>query len=153
MIITCVCCTYKRPKQVGHLIYMFQRQIHQSKRLIILDDGGSFVNPHEDHDDWWLTTDPTGANLDDRLECPRCEPSNRRCGRPLLEFIIDAYGNHHPCCYDWQGKASLGNVFVDGFAAIVERWRNFQGLLCGSEMQPGAPEYCRSCNSHFRYEG
>src|SRR5208283_435948 len=104
----------------------------------------SFVSPY--------ATDPAGDNLDDRLECPRREPSDHRCGRPLLEFILDAYGNHHPCCYDWQGKTSLGNVFVDGFATIVERWRNFQNILCGEKMQSGAPDYCRRCDSHFRYE-
>jgi hypothetical protein len=42
MVITCVCCTYKRPKQVGYLLNMFERQTHEDKRLLIFDDGGTF---------------------------------------------------------------------------------------------------------------
>ena len=39
MIITCCCCTFRRPRQVGHIIAMFLKQTHQDRRLFILDDG------------------------------------------------------------------------------------------------------------------
>jgi len=98
------------------------------------------------------TTDPNGKLLDDRLSLPRREANNDRCLRPYVECIFDTYGNHHPCCADWQGIASLGNVFTSSFATIARRWRQFQLDVCGDTMTERAPDWCKTCRSHFRYD-
>jgi hypothetical protein len=92
--------------------------------------------------------DPHGLQLDDRLERLNGswhDKGKQPCTRPFTEFILDCFGNHHPCCYDWRGEASLGNVHVDGFTALVERWKLFQDAVCGAEMSDDAPAACRAC--------
>lgn len=77
--------------------------------------------------------DPDGTQLDNRMENKECR-STIGCLRAFVEFILDSYGNHHPCCYDWRGKASLGNVFTDGFDKLVQRWQTFQENIGGNEI-------------------
>jgi len=90
--------------------------------------------------------DPQGSRLDDRLIRKIAEPNdNRPCMRPFTEFIIDNYGNHHPCCYDWRGEGSLGNVFTANFAILVERWSGLQDAVAGREMMDDAPTACKAC--------
>lgn len=88
--------------------------------------------------------DPRGEKLDNRLIRLE-EHGNRPCMRAWTEFILDAYGNHHPCCYDWRGEASLGNVFVDGFPKLLERWEKFQDSVGGYAMTGDAPAACLRC--------
>lgn len=85
-----------------------------------------------------------GAGLDDRLE-PPVTTSDRPCSRPFTEFILDYHGRHHPCCYDWQGAASLGNVLDDGFDTLVVRWQKFRDAVCGRHMTDYAPRACLDC--------
>jgi hypothetical protein len=40
--IAAVCCTYLRPKQLGHLIRCFERQDYAERELVILDDAGQY---------------------------------------------------------------------------------------------------------------
>lgn len=86
--------------------------------------------------------DPKGEKLDDRIVHLE-DRSNRPCMRAWTEFILDAYGNHHPCCFDWRGEASLGNVSVDGFPKLLERWEEFQNAVGIRAMTETAPEACR----------
>jgi len=44
MKIAAVCCTYLRPKQLGHLIRCFERQDYEDRELVILDDAGQYDN-------------------------------------------------------------------------------------------------------------
>jgi hypothetical protein len=88
--------------------------------------------------------DPTGSGLDDRLL--RCTMhGDAPCAVPYTEFILDCYGNHHPCCYDWRGEGSLGNVFCDGFDELMGRWKVFCAAVRGRRMTEEAPAVCRSC--------
>lgn len=82
--------------------------------------------------------------LDGRLERRRPGPYPY-CTRPMTEFILDAYGNHHPCCFDWRGEASLGNVFTDGFDELVGGWGRLQEAVCGRAMTADAPAACLTC--------
>lgn len=91
------------------------------------------------------SSDPIGAKaLDDRLH-DRPAKGDAPCLRVFTEFVLDDYGNHHPCCYDWRGRASLGNVFVDGFDALVERWAKVQDAVGGRHMTDYAPKWCLEC--------
>lgn len=67
------------------------------------------------------------------------------CLRPFVEFIVDAYGNTHLCCYDWQGKSTLGNVITGDFAEIAKRWRDSLPHIAGKEMTRCAPAVCQTC--------
>jgi glycosyltransferase involved in cell wall biosynthesis len=40
--IAAVCCTYLRPKQLGHLVRCFERQDYADRELVILDDAGQY---------------------------------------------------------------------------------------------------------------
>jgi MoaA/NifB/PqqE/SkfB family radical SAM enzyme len=87
-----------------------------------------------------------GSGLDDRL-APPVTPTedDRPCLRPFTEFVLDYHGRHHPCCYDWQGAASLGNVLVDGFDTLVRRWQGLRDSVCGLRMTEASPAACRKC--------
>ena len=97
--------------------------------------------------------DPLGLQLDNRLACPPrregYQSADGPCCRPFTELIFDCFGNQHPCCADWQGKASLGNL-REGFTVILERWAKFQDAVCGKWMRNDAPSACRECGSPFR---
>lgn len=71
---------------------------------------------------------------------------NEPCLRPFVECIFDCYGNHHPCCNDWQGKATLGNLYTEGFAEITRRWRAFQEAAFQGNLMPG----CQQCGVRYR---
>ena len=88
--------------------------------------------------------DPAGEQLDDRLV--RLDPRPMEpCMRPYTEFILDAFGNHHPCCFDWRGEASLGNIFIDGFDALVARIDKLHIALCRHKVTQDAPAACVQC--------
>lgn len=90
-----------------------------------------------------------GGALDDRMV--QLEPQNREasCTRPHVELIIDAFGNTHLCCYDWQGQATLGNVQTTDFAEIVHEWRKELPKICGKKMASDAPETCLNCGHRW----
>jgi hypothetical protein len=89
------------------------------------------------------------AALDNRLH--QIEPADKSapCLRPFTEFIVDYHGNVHLCCYDWQGKASPGNVFTDGFAEVAQKWRDLLPHLCGDHMTAAAPRFCQDCGHRW----
>lgn len=86
------------------------------------------------HEQWHVTPYATGVRLDDRLD-RRPSKGDKPCLRIFTEFVLDAYGQHHPCCYDWRGEASLGNVHDSGgFEDLVFRWSWSQQLIGGEKM-------------------
>jgi hypothetical protein len=91
--------------------------------------------------------------LDDRLVQLEPKDPQQPCLRPFTEFIIDAYGNTHICCYDWQGKATLGNVLVGDFATMVADWRKRLPEIAGERMTDKAPAFCQDCGHRWeRYQ-
>jgi hypothetical protein len=84
-------------------------------------------------------------SLDSRMQEKSPEYPNAPCYRPFVEFILDHYGNHHLCCYDWRGRGSLGNVHNVPFAELVCRWRETLPTICGRSMSEWAPAVCRTC--------
>ncbi|MFA5054406.1 MAG: SPASM domain-containing protein [Parcubacteria group bacterium] len=82
--------------------------------------------------------------LDKRLVGLGAETSTP-CTRPFTEFIVDYFGNVHPCCYDWRGLASVGNVFTSTFDTLIERWGELRRAMCREAMTANAPEACRRC--------
>jgi hypothetical protein len=89
------------------------------------------------------------AQLDDRLV--QLEPADRQqpCLRPFVEFILDNHGNHHLCCYDWQGQGSLGNVFTTDFAELARVWREQLPAIVGKKMTDQAPKVCQHCSHRW----
>lgn len=87
--------------------------------------------------------------LDDRLQQITPAYPAQPCLRPFVEFIIDAYGNHHWCCYDWQGRGSLGNVLTTDFTDLARAWREQLPQIAGAEMTDQAPEFCRQCGHRW----
>jgi len=81
----------------------------------------------------------------------RLEPQNPAspCLRPFLELVFDAYGNSHLCCYDWQGKATLGSIHKLQIGEIARRWREAIEHISGKEMTADAPAFCRGCGHRW----
>lgn len=91
--------------------------------------------------------------LDNRLVQIGTRDDKSPCLRPFVEFIIDAHGNTHLCCYDWQGKGTLGNVITRDFAEIANQWRAMLPNIAGQEMSWCAPEVCQNCGNRWgRYQ-
>ena len=88
-------------------------------------------------------------NFDGRLH--QIEPADKTapCLRPFVELIFDAYGNSHLCCYDWQGKATFGNVMQQPFADIADRWRKQLPSITGHAMNGEAPKFCVDCGHRW----
>jgi hypothetical protein len=82
--------------------------------------------------------------FDTRME-PLPPRGNESCLRPFVELIFDCFANHHPCCNDWQGFSTLGNLYLDGFDAIVERWRTFQEETYKGNLTNG----CKECGVRY----
>jgi hypothetical protein len=54
MKIAVCCCTYHRPKQLGHLIHCFEAQDYPHREMVILDDAGQYGNQTGDR--WRLVS-------------------------------------------------------------------------------------------------
>jgi hypothetical protein len=89
------------------------------------------------------------AKLDNRLEQIVITGNKQHCLRPHVELIVDNFGNTHLCCYDWQGKGTLGNVFTRDFGAIAREWRTLLPEIAGAEMSDQAPEVCQTCSHRW----
>lgn len=89
------------------------------------------------------------AQLDNRMD--RVPPPEKEapCLRPFVEFIFDAYGNTHLCCYDWRGEASFGNLMKDGIKKLATLWRETIKDIAGGKMNENAPEACRQCGHRW----
>jgi hypothetical protein len=48
MKIAAVCCTFLRPRQLARMIRCFERQDHEERELVILDDAGQYDSAHGD---------------------------------------------------------------------------------------------------------
>jgi len=89
------------------------------------------------------------ATLDNRMV--QIQPVNKAapCFRPFVEFIIDNHGNVHLCCYDYQGKATPGNIFKEDIATIAKRWRDGLQHIGGDWMTAAAPDFCQDCGHRW----
>lgn len=85
--------------------------------------------------------------LDNRLNVTGLAESHAPCVRMFTEFAIDNYGNVHLCCYDWQGKASPGNVHTAPLATLISRWQSIREAISGRRMFHSAPEACQKCGT------
>ena len=86
--------------------------------------------------------------FDDRLESRNVEANLCPCIQILESFTLDAYGNHHPCCYDWQGELSVGNVFKAGFDELVARSKKLTESLL--HMTNDTHDKCLKCKHKNR---
>lgn len=87
-----------------------------------------------------------GGGFDNRKDLERVESNPSPCNRIWSEFILDARGQHHPCCYDWTGQWSLGNVYdAGGFEALASKWQRFQESVGGKEMRKTVAQVCDTC--------
>lgn len=83
--------------------------------------------------------------LDDRLNGFGGEISYLPCRRMFMEFIVDYFGNTHLCCYDWQGRGSVGNVHSESIPELIRRWHAVRNSICWNLMDSNAPEACLKC--------
>lgn len=89
------------------------------------------------------------AAFDDRLYQIDVPENDVPCLRPFVELIFDTHGNSHLCCYDWQGKATLGNVMQESFAEIASKWREQLPHIAGQTMSEDAPKFCQDCGHRW----
>lgn len=87
--------------------------------------------------------------LDNRLEDVVPADQDAPCLRPFVEFVIDAYGNTHLCCYDWQGHGTWGNLQIDNIGTLARRWRRQLPEIVGDRMTCNAPDACRACGHRW----
>ena len=83
-------------------------------------------------------------SLDRRLSYPADPHRMGPCELLYREMPIDAWGNVHLCCYDWQGKHIVGNVQAEPFDAIAKSWREVRKTLAANDRN-GDPEPCKAC--------
>lgn len=88
------------------------------------------------------------GSLDDRLTCDWDQYTTGPCYRPFLEWIVDYHGNCHLCCYDWRGRACVGNVFNNDLAVLVQRRQSIRDAMIG-EMGDDTPRTCLGCSHRF----
>jgi hypothetical protein len=89
------------------------------------------------------------AKFDNRLQQISVAGNTQPCLRPHVELIIDNNGNTHLCCYDWQGKGTLGNVHTKDFRQIAREWREWLPEISGKQMTNAAPAVCQSCSHRW----
>lgn len=89
------------------------------------------------------------ATLDNRMVSIQPLSKSAPCLRPFVEFIVDNHGNVHLCCYDYQGKASPGNVFTEDIGDIARRWRANLRHIGGDAMTAAAPIFCHDCGHRW----
>ncbi|NCC33904.1 MAG: hypothetical protein EOM24_18090 [Chloroflexia bacterium] len=88
-------------------------------------------------------------SLDRRASYPQDKHRTGPCELLYREMPIDAWGNVHLCCYDWQGRHTVGNVQRDSFPDIVRAWQEVRKALA-TEDRNSDPEPCRSCSFRRR---
>jgi len=83
--------------------------------------------------------------LDGRLNGIGDEVRYSPCHRMFTEFIVDYFGNVHVCCYDWQGRVSIGNIHKEPLDELIHRWHEVRNQISGDVMDPTSPEACLKC--------
>ncbi len=85
-------------------------------------------------------------SLDERFFSPYTEENHyERCLRPLVEFIIDNYGDVHFCCYDWNIRTEVGNVWNSSLDEILKKREELSRQVCGKQMTEDSPWRCLRC--------
>jgi hypothetical protein len=87
--------------------------------------------------------------LDDRLVQIAPTDEAAPCLRPFVELAVDAHGEAHLCCYDWQGHASVGNLLDEDIGVLALRWREMLGSIAGQAMTDLAPRACKQCGRRW----
>ena len=72
------------------------------------------------------------------------------CKRMYVEIIFDFFGNVHPCCVDWRGRAGLGNIHRDDLTDIIRKWKHMREMVSRDPMPDNAPEVCLRCPCRHR---
>jgi hypothetical protein len=83
--------------------------------------------------------------FDDRLAARLGPDSSLFCRRPLIEFIIDAWGRCRLCCQDWKGDVDLGDIWNHSLKECLEKRDAVLRTVCSKAMKPEAPPRCRQC--------
>jgi hypothetical protein len=93
----------------------------------------------------------TPGKLDSRMVSRGVLRTDKPCLLPFKEFIVDAFGNAHLCCFDWRGACGMGNVLMEGLDAVLARRARAMLGLARTPMGPHAPRWCHKCyHSRFR---
>ena len=90
------------------------------------------------------------GKLDQRMRGLGEDRSHLPCWFPFRDFVVDAGGNVHLCCFDWRGFASPGNVIRDGLDSCLSRWWTMVEAISAAPMAVDAPASCRHCSFHLR---
>jgi len=93
-----------------------------------------------------------GGDLDWRLDPPR-HAGRERCLRMFVDLTIDYYGNVRPCCWDWRGEISPGNVHTTPWPDLVQRWLSLRAKLARQPMAEDAPARCLDCGTRYQVIG
>lgn len=88
------------------------------------------------------------GDLDWRIHPPSGAGSSP-CLRPYCDLLFDYYGNLRPCCWDWQGETSPGNLHQTELAELLSRWFALRDKLGPGRMADDAPPRCRSCGTRY----
>ena len=137
-------------ERILRLMTAIRRLVPESRFVMWTNGAGKGVfyqSVREMCEQWHVTPYETGVQLDDRLE-RKPSQGDEPCMRIFTEFVLDAFGQHHPCCYDWRGESSLGNVHKDGFESLVFHWSWSQQLIGGDQMrveEGSTMGACREC--------
>jgi hypothetical protein len=94
----------------------------------------------------------TEGRLDKRIQSNIGEDrSHINCLYPFKDFAIDYYGNCHICCFDWLGKAGIGNILTDGVERCMANWERIMRSITVAPMKEDAPDSCRYCK-HVKFK-
>tara|TARA_B100002003_G_scaffold251738_2_gene297103 strand:- start:3010 stop:4344 length:1335 start_codon:yes stop_codon:yes gene_type:complete len=92
-----------------------------------------------------------GGELDQRKYNFDIDDEVAPCFRPLVELIIDYYGNGHMCCMDWKGEINLGNIQIEGFKYIVDKFLQVRDQLLLSPISEESPLLCKQCKMKLKF--
>jgi len=94
----------------------------------------------------------TNGRLDRRIESNiGVERLHTPCLYPFKDLAIDYYGNCHICCFDWLGRANVGNILIDGVAGCMYNWERIVRSITISPMTDDAPDVCKCCK-HVKFK-
>ena len=143
MKISAVCCTYKRPIQLGRMLACFLAQDHEDRELVILDDAGQY--PHHQEGDRWrlVSVDKRFATLGAKR--------NRAMELVSPETELIAVWDDDDCYLPWALSATVAALkqapwsrpsqvlhpAADGSGALVRHWTHGKGRARGRAFHAG----------------
>lgn len=103
------------------------------------------VYPDKELDDRILSATGEGKSYPEMLKI------NRRTGwcrrRFGWEMIVDYYGNLMLCCNDWRNEESVGNIYIDNWDLLLNRFiRKSKSITWKDDVSYySLPRMCRAC--------